>query len=99
MGRIAADGSDICVVTSDNPRSEDPLSIIADVVRGVANPGGGSFRQIPDRREAISAAITLARPGDLVLIAGKGDEPYQLIGTNAVPFKDADIVEAILGNT
>jgi UDP-N-acetylmuramoyl-L-alanyl-D-glutamate--2,6-diaminopimelate ligase len=91
MGKIAAELSDVAIVTSDNPRSEDPEQIIRDIVVGI--PKNSSFRQIVDRRAAIRTAVELAHAGDVIVIAGKGHEEYQLIGTQRIPFSDRDIVE------
>lgn len=86
MGRAALD-ADFAVVTSDNPRHEDPLAIIDDIVGGM---GGGEdrFEVVPDRRSAIARAIALAKPGDCVLVAGKGHEDYQLVGDEVLSFDD-----------
>lgn len=86
MGRIAL-GADYAVVTSDNPRTEDPLAIINDIVSGM---GGGTdhFEIEPDRRLAIAAAMKHAQPGDSILIAGKGHEDYQLVGDKVLSFDD-----------
>jgi UDP-N-acetylmuramoyl-L-alanyl-D-glutamate--2,6-diaminopimelate ligase len=91
MGEIAARGSDLPVVTSDNPRTEDPLKIIADIeegVRKVRRPG--DYVVLPDRRQAIRYAIGSASAGDVVVIAGKGHEDYQIIGTEKFPFDDRE---------
>ncbi len=93
MGQIAARDADRVFVTSDNPRSEDPLSIIGDIVRGL-KPGG--YEIIPDRREAIRAALQAATPGDTVVIAGKGHETYQIIGDQTFPFDDKAVAREIL---
>lgn len=94
MGKAAADLSDITVITSDNPRSEDPAAIIADIRGGV----GGKHVEIVDRREAIKQAITMARPGDIVLIAGKGHEKEQIFKDKTVEFDDLKVAkEAIEG--
>ncbi|HET9672412.1 MAG TPA: UDP-N-acetylmuramoyl-L-alanyl-D-glutamate--2,6-diaminopimelate ligase [Actinomycetota bacterium] len=87
MGRAATEGADLTVVTSDNPRSEDPLTIIAEIERGAAQ-GGGRFVVEPDRRTAIRLALSEARPGDVVVIAGKGHEPTQELAGGAIPFDD-----------
>lgn len=87
MGQIAGRDSDFTVVTSDNPRSEDPLEIIREIEPGL-EASGGEYLVIPDRRQAIAQALTLARPGDLVLIAGKGHETYQIVGDEVRPFDD-----------
>jgi len=88
MGRIAEKFSDHCIVTSDNPRSEAPQSIVADVVSGMAT---GSHEIIVDRAAAIARAIALARHGDTVLLAGKGHEDYQEINGVKHPFSDVAV--------
>ena len=95
MGEIAAAGSDVVVVTSDNPRTEDPAAIIAQIVEG-AKPAlaGAELAVIEDRRAAIAHAIELAVPGDLVLIAGKGHEDYQLVGNTKLHFDDREEARA-----
>jgi UDP-N-acetylmuramoyl-L-alanyl-D-glutamate--2,6-diaminopimelate ligase len=85
MGQAAADGADIAVLTSDNPRSEDPLAILAEMVAGA--PGA---RIEPDRRAAIAAAVAEARPGDAVVVAGKGHETGQEAHGVVAPFDDRD---------
>ena len=92
MGRAASEGSDRVVVTSDNPRSEDPASILADILPGVVGPAVVE----PDRGAAIALAVRTARPGDLVLIAGKGHETYQITGDEARPFDDRAVAAAAL---
>jgi UDP-N-acetylmuramoyl-L-alanyl-D-glutamate--2,6-diaminopimelate ligase len=89
MGRIAAEGADLAVVTSDNPRTEDPNTIIDDIERGM---GGVPHVRIPDRLAAIRQALTEARTGDTLLLAGKGHETYQVLGTEKVPFDEREIV-------
>jgi len=84
MGRAASQLSDVCILTSDNPRSEDPEAILADVERGMQ----GRYRKIVDRREAIKLAIAAAGPDEVVLIAGKGHEDYQEINGERFPFSD-----------
>ena len=95
----AACAADRIVVTSDNPRTEDPDAIIADILPGMA-AGEGRYVVLPDRREAIREAIREARPGDSVLIAGKGHEDYQLVGSEVLSFDDrlvaAEELEALL---
>ncbi|GGT16130.1 UDP-N-acetylmuramoyl-L-alanyl-D-glutamate--2,6-diaminopimelate ligase [Nonomuraea spiralis] len=91
MGRIAGTGSDVVVVTSDNPRSEDPEAIIDAITAGVAGTAA-VVERITDRRQAIARALQLAQPGDVVLVAGKGAEPYQIIGAAKVPFDDMTTV-------
>lgn len=90
MGRVAAELADLLVVTSDNPRTEDPLAIMADIEAGlaavVADPS--SYAMVPDRRAAIEKAVEMAGPQDVVLIAGKGHETYQIIGGVRHAFDD-----------
>lgn len=94
MGAIAARLADRVVVTSDNPRTEDPDQILADVVAGI--PAGTALQVEPDRARAIAAAIAAAGPADLVLIAGKGHEDYQILGTTKVHFDDREEAEKAL---
>jgi len=89
MGRIAAEGSDVALVTSDNPRTEDPVAIIDDIEQGM---GGVAHLRIVDRLEAIHTALGQARKGDTILLAGKGHETYQILGTEKVPFDEREIV-------
>jgi UDP-N-acetylmuramoyl-L-alanyl-D-glutamate--2,6-diaminopimelate ligase len=97
MGRIAADLGDLTVVTSDNPRTEDPERIMDDILAGI--PAGAVVRRIADRRAAIQWALGESRPGDTLLLAGKGHETYQIIGTETVPFDERAIVaDAIRGS-
>lgn len=93
MGEIAERLSDLPIVTSDNPRTEDPGAIVDQVVEGMSR---GIFRRVVDRKEAISVALGEARPGDLVLLAGKGHETYQIIGTEKVPFDELEIVRELV---
>jgi UDP-N-acetylmuramoyl-L-alanyl-D-glutamate--2,6-diaminopimelate ligase len=101
MGAVAARLSDVIVITSDNPRSEDPLRIIEDVRGGLADSerrAGAAHRvlAIVDRREAIESAIGRAQPGDLVVIAGKGHEKVQIVGERALPFDDVAVAREVL---
>ncbi|HBB15663.1 MAG TPA: UDP-N-acetylmuramoyl-L-alanyl-D-glutamate--2,6-diaminopimelate ligase [Syntrophus sp. (in: bacteria)] len=103
MGEAATAYSDLTIVTSDNPRTEDPLAIIREIEKGIrtgkladisdvaGKPSGQHYLVIPDRREAIAAAIGLAGKKDIVLIAGKGHEDYQIIGSQKFPFDDRTI--------
>jgi UDP-N-acetylmuramoyl-L-alanyl-D-glutamate--2,6-diaminopimelate ligase len=84
MGRVAARLADVAIVTSDNPRSEDPLAIIQDILQGA----GTDVEIDPDRRSAIERAVQLAEPGDVVLIAGKGHEQGQEVAGVVHPFDD-----------
>jgi len=90
MGAAAARGSDEVVLTSDNPRTEDPERIMDDAEAGIQSVAGAAsrLRRIADRREAIAAAIALARTGDAIVIAGKGHEDVQILGDRTVPFDD-----------
>ena len=86
MGEIAARAADFAIVTSDNPRSEDPTAILDDIVRGI--PRGRPVERVLDRRAAIYDAVSAADPGDVVLVAGKGHEPGQIVGDRIEPFDD-----------
>jgi UDP-N-acetylmuramoyl-L-alanyl-D-glutamate--2,6-diaminopimelate ligase len=94
MGRIAAEQGDLIVVTSDNPRTEDPERIIDETVAGI--PPGTPMRRMADRRAAIRWALGEAKPGDTVVLAGKGHETYQVVGTDYLPFDERDIVAEVL---
>ncbi len=96
MGSIAADYADTVFVTSDNPRTEDPRHILDDVLRGI--PSGKKIEVEEDREVAITKAIELAKPTDLVLIAGKGHEDYQIIGKKKIDFDDRKIAMKALKN-
>jgi UDP-N-acetylmuramoyl-L-alanyl-D-glutamate--2,6-diaminopimelate ligase len=87
MGRAATSLADLTVVTSDNPRTEEPLAIIEEILPG-AREGGGAYVVEPDRRAAIRLAVREARPGDVVVIAGKGHEAGQEIAGRVIPFDD-----------
>lgn len=91
MGSIAGKYADFSVVTSDNPRNEDPGEIIKDIVSSLLS-SGGSYCIIPDRREAISWSLDQAQAGDIIVIAGKGHETYQIIGKEIKHFDDREIV-------
>jgi UDP-N-acetylmuramoyl-L-alanyl-D-glutamate--2,6-diaminopimelate ligase len=90
MGRIAVELADLAIATSDNPRTEDPGAIIDDIEQGM---GGMPHLRIPDRLAAIHTALNEARAGDTVLLAGKGHETYQVIGTEKLPFDEREIVQ------
>jgi UDP-N-acetylmuramoyl-L-alanyl-D-glutamate--2,6-diaminopimelate ligase len=97
MGAIAARGADTVVLTSDNPRSEDPLAILAALREGADSVAGATVEVQPDRRAAIETAVRLARPGDVVVVAGKGHEQGQEIAGTVQPFDDRVVLrEAIL---
>jgi UDP-N-acetylmuramoyl-L-alanyl-D-glutamate--2,6-diaminopimelate ligase len=93
MGRVAAGLADVAVLTSDNPRNEDPLAIIGEVAAGA----GARLEVEPDRRAAIHRVLALAAPGDVVVIAGKGHEQGQeLAGGRKLPFDDRDVAREAL---
>jgi len=96
MGRIASELADVCVVTSDNPRKEDPESIIREILEGIEEPYAHRVVALPERREAIRAALGMAAEGDLVLIAGKGHEDYQIFADRTIHFDDREVVREIL---
>lgn len=87
MGKIGTDESDYSIITSDNPRTEDPTEIIKDILAGVTVTSK-AYETITDRRKAIQKGIAMAQKGDIVLIAGKGHEDYQIIGSKKYPFSD-----------
>jgi len=95
MGRIAGEMADLTIVTSDNPRTEDPLKIIEDIAGGL--PEGTAHEVIPDREEAITRAVALSGRGDIIVIAGKGHEDYQIIGSNRSSFDDRESVRKAFG--
>ena len=86
--------SDVTIVTSDNPRTEDPLAIIREICEGLIT--GATVHTNADRRAAITQALTMAGPGDVVLIAGKGHETYQVIGTTRTHLDDREEVDAFM---
>jgi UDP-N-acetylmuramoyl-L-alanyl-D-glutamate--2,6-diaminopimelate ligase len=90
MGEAAGKGSDFVVLTSDNPRSEDPLAIMNDAVVGLQR-SGAKYAMEPDRRKAIASALQQATPGDIVLLAGKGHEKMQVTKEGTIPFDDVDV--------
>ena len=110
MGQIAASLANICIITSDNPRFEDPMTIIEDILAGVRKQGLPPFNPNdainstsargyvvePDRSKAIDLAIRISRHWDMILIAGKGHESYQIIGNQTVPFDDRLIARKAL---
>ncbi len=110
MGEAATFYSDLTIVTSDNPRLEDPLAIIAEIETGIdrnkiqkiapdnlkVKDDAHAYTVISERRKAIETAISAAQRGDIVLIAGKGHEDYQILGTNKIPFDDRVVVTQTL---
>jgi UDP-N-acetylmuramoyl-L-alanyl-D-glutamate--2,6-diaminopimelate ligase len=95
MGEAAATLSDFVVVTSDNPRTEDPVAIINDALVGVRRHDTAHAVE-PDRTKAIRLAIDKASPGDIVLIAGKGHETYQILNTGTISFDDREVAREVL---
>ena len=95
MGEAAGSGSDFVVLTSDNPRSENPLDIMNDALPGLQR-SGARYKMEPDRRRAVALAIAEAQPGDMVLIAGKGHERVQVTSTGAAPFDDIEVAREAL---
>lgn len=96
MGRVAVEGADLAIVTTDNPRHESPDTIIDEIVPGLAS---GSYEVIVDRRTAIARALELAGEGDAILLAGKGHEEYQIVGDERRPFDEAVVVRELLAET
>ncbi|AWS44740.1 UDP-N-acetylmuramoyl-L-alanyl-D-glutamate--2,6-diaminopimelate ligase [Streptosporangium sp. 'caverna'] len=96
MGEIAGTYSDLCVLTSDNPRDEDPETILDQVAPGLTSTGT-PFRRFVDRRQAIAFALSAAGPDDVVLVAGKGSEPHQIVGEKLIPFSDMAVVRELAG--
>lgn len=96
MGEVCGEYSDFCIVTSDNPRNEEPMDIIKDILPGL-NKTDCPYEVIVDRREAIRYALDNARPGDVIILAGKGHETYQLLKGQTLPFDEKQIVAEILG--
>ena len=95
MGRAAAEGSDLVVLTSDNPRSEEPMAIIAEALAGVRETTTECAVE-PDRAAAIELAIRAARAGDIVLLAGKGHEKVQILRDGSVAFDDVAVAVKVL---
>jgi UDP-N-acetylmuramoyl-L-alanyl-D-glutamate--2,6-diaminopimelate ligase len=96
MGAVASRSSDVVIVTSDNPRSEPPESIVEEIVRGMNGGRGAERHVIVDRKEAIARALELAGSGDAVVIAGKGHETYQALRDRTVPFDDRQVARDLL---
>ena len=96
MGDVAARLADWSVLTSDNPRSEDPERIIADIEKGFTRNGAKNYEIVPDRKEAIRKALSLAAKEDYVLVAGKGHEDYQILKEGRIRFSDIEVIQALL---
>jgi UDP-N-acetylmuramoyl-L-alanyl-D-glutamate--2,6-diaminopimelate ligase len=96
MGGVAAKLADWTYLTSDNPRSEDPLAIIADIEKGFLLEGSKNYQIVPDRKSAIEQALASAKKGDYVLVAGKGHENYQIFKDRTIAFDDAEVIRSFL---
>jgi len=96
MGAIGSREADLCVVTSDNPRTEDPDAIVREIVAGIENPSRARIVVEPDRRRAIEEAVSMAGEGDVVVIAGKGHETEQVFADRTIPFDDRVVVREAL---
>jgi UDP-N-acetylmuramoyl-L-alanyl-D-glutamate--2,6-diaminopimelate ligase len=90
IGEVASRMADLVILTTDNPRSEDPLQILRDVEKGVVR--GASCEVVPDRRQAIRRGLTLARPGDVLVVAGRGHERFQIMGNQRIAFLDKAVI-------
>lgn len=95
MAKASSELSDITIITSDNPRTEDPNKIIEDILKGIKKDS--EYYVVPDREQAIKKAISIAKEHDIILIAGKGHEDYQIIGKTKHHFDDRLIVKKYLG--
>jgi UDP-N-acetylmuramoyl-L-alanyl-D-glutamate--2,6-diaminopimelate ligase len=96
MGELAGKYADWTILTSDNPRTEDPMAILADIEEGIKKTGPDRYELEPDRKSAIHKALSIAERGDCVLVAGKGHEDYQILKDTIIPFKDADVIMSFL---
>jgi UDP-N-acetylmuramoyl-L-alanyl-D-glutamate--2,6-diaminopimelate ligase len=94
MGDVAERFADLAIVTSDNPRTEDAEAIVDEILAGMSH---GEYRRVVDRRAAIGAALSEAGADDLVLLAGKGHETYQIVGAERHPFDELEIVRELQG--
>ena len=97
LGKAAAEWSDLCILTSDNPATEDPDAIIEEIAAAFAS-SKTPYCKIADRKEAIEHAVTLLTPGDMLVLAGKGHEDYQLVGTEKLPFCEREILMQAIKN-
>ena len=95
MGETAGKYADFSIITSDNPRTEDPASIVADLEKGII-PTGAPYICIVDRREAIHWAVKNAQPGDVIILAGKGHETYQIFKDKTIHFDEREVVREAL---
>lgn len=97
MGEISARMADVTIVTDDNPRSEEPASIRRAIMDGARAIAGADVREIGDRAQAIAAGVALLQAGDVLLVAGKGHETGQIVGSKTLHFSDHEAVRAALG--
>lgn len=97
MGLAAGRRADLSVITSDNPREEEPNAIIGDIIRALSETGG-AYKVIPNRAEAIKWTLQNAKPGDMIAVCGKGHETYQLIGKEKLHFDDREVIKTIMAN-
>jgi len=95
MGAIAAQWADIIVLTSDNPRTEPPLQILQDILEGIPAEARQRTHVVPERAQALREAVAMSRSGDVVVVAGKGHENYQILGEQVIPFSDRAVLEAL----
>ena len=95
MGKTAGEYADLTIITSDNPRSEDPEAIIRDIEEGI-RPTGAPYLCITDRKEAIAYALRHAQPGDVIILAGKGHETEQILKDRTIHFDEREVVREIL---
>ena len=93
MGEVASRLADFAIITSDNPRSESPEQILRDIASGFSST---KFKLVADRKQAILDAVSIAKPGDLILVAGKGHEDYQIIGNTTLSFDDRIVAKEAL---
>ena len=93
MGKMASELSDVAIVTSDNPRTEDPMQIIDDILKGIEKE---NYIVVPGRKDAIAEAMKIAKKGDVILLAGKGHETYQILNQGKIHFDEREIVKELL---
>ena len=96
MGEVSSKLADFTVVTSDNPRFEEPMDIINDILVGIKK-ADGEYETVPDRKDAIRYAIMNAKDGDIIVLAGKGHEDYQILKDETIHFDDREEVEKVFG--
>jgi UDP-N-acetylmuramoyl-L-alanyl-D-glutamate--2,6-diaminopimelate ligase len=96
MGKVSGELADVVILTSDNPKNEDPAKIASEVKAGLDASGNSNYTVILDRGEAIAHAVSIAEPGDTIVITGKGNETYQLIGNQKYPFDERELFLAAI---